>query len=204
MDLSLDRPRRIAVRFETAPPDRPDQIDTHYTAPLAAWLEPGEHPGETRVTIDARMVERYLFGDQNPVPGSFGDFVWIFDAASGQVRSAEVSGRLRHHIAWGHFVETPVWVHMDTLHIAGFAPPQRLLGHVYRSYCGREDPECTLVRARSYDPRTGYVNAVGEIVARQGPLQVRSFSPLGEAVFNEWPDEGLPPVSAASTPVVVR
>jgi len=45
-----------------------------------------------------------------------------------------------------------------------------------------------------YDPATGYVNAVGEIVARWNGIETRAFSTLGEARFSET----APPASRQS------
>jgi hypothetical protein len=61
------------------------------------------------------------------------------------------------------------------------------------------------VPARTYNPITGYVNAVGAIGVDSGPIRFESFSPLGEAIFSEleypldgpWPELPLAaPVSA--------
>jgi hypothetical protein len=80
---------------------------------------------------------------------------------------------------------------MNTLERAGFKQPAQLLGQRVHHFCAAADKRaCTLVPAHAYDPITGYVNAVGEIGANSGPVQLRSFSPLGEAIFSEI-DEGL-------------
>ena len=44
---------------------------------------------------------------------------------------------------------------------------------------------CTLIAPVRLDPRTGYVNAVGSIVGRAFGASARTFSSLGEALFNE-------------------
>lgn len=185
MDLSRSDARWVLVRFEASPDDLPGQTDTVYTPAYPAWLESDEASGRVRVTIPSAIVEAHLFDGHQPVPGSFSDFTWTFDADTGEVLSAEVEGRLWHHLAWGVSVKAPVRVSMDTRRSAGFAPPRTLLGREYRSFCRQGDEGCTLVEPRAYDPHSGYVNAVGEIRARSGPFRVRSFSPLGEAIFSE-------------------
>jgi hypothetical protein len=202
MDLSDPTPRTVAVRFEVSPPDRPGQTDVAYSPPFSARLEPGDVHGEIRVVIDGGIVERHLLTGQEPVPDSFSDFVWRFDARTGQVGQADVSGRLMRELGWGIQVEVPIRVHMDTSRQAGFEPPRRLLGHQYHGFCGTGAAEgCTAVHPRSYDRSTGYVNAVGDIVVSSGPLRIHSFSPLGEAIFSELPP-GIPWRAGAGAPSV--
>jgi hypothetical protein len=84
MDLNDPRPRWVTIAFEDSPPHQPGRLDTRYTPALPAWLEP-EAPGRLRVTLARGLVEQYLMAADDPKPGSFGDFVWIFDASSGDV-----------------------------------------------------------------------------------------------------------------------
>jgi hypothetical protein len=214
MDLRDAEPRWVQVRFELSPPDRPGQTDTVYSPPFAAWLEPGERPGEVRVTVDGRIVEQHLLPDYEPRPGSFSDFVWIFDAETGHVRSAKVSGAVLRRLRLGLTswkVTARISVEMNTRSDAGFTQPAQLLGQRVHRFCAAADPgPCTLVPARTYDPITGYVNAVGAIGANSGPVRFESFSPLGEAVFSEidypldgpWPDPLLaaPATAHVSSP----
>jgi len=200
MDLRDPEPRWIQVRFELSPPDRPGQTDTVYSEPFAAWLEPGERPGEVRVTVDGRTVEQHLLQEQEPRPGSFSDFVWIFDSETGHVRSAKVSGAVSQRLRMGLTswkVTARIRAEMNTRSDAGFTEPTRVLGQRVHRFCAAADTgSCTLVPARTYDPITGYVNAVGAIGANSGPVRFESFSPLGEAIFSEldypldggWPE----------------
>jgi hypothetical protein len=200
MDLRDPEPRWVQVRFELSPSDRPGQTDTVYSSPFAAWLEPGERPGEVSVTVDGRTVEEHLLLDQEPRPGSFSDFVWIFDAETGHVRSAKLSGAIlqRLHLGLSSWqVTARIRIEMDTRSDAGFRKPASLMGQPVRRFCAAADSgKCTMVPARTYDPITGYVNAVGTIGADSGAIRIESFSPLGEAVFSEidypldgsWPD----------------
>ena len=72
--------------------------------------------------------------------------------------------------------------------MVGFEP-SRLMGEAYPRMCdGLDTSRCTVVEPARYDPASGYVNAVGRITARSGGLRVRSFCPLGEAIFSEIDD----------------
>jgi hypothetical protein len=209
MDLRDPEPRWVQVRFELSPPDRPGQTGTVYSPPFAAWLEVGERPGEVSVSVDGRIVEQHLLPEHEPRPGSFSDFVWIFEAETGHVRSAKVSGEVRRRLRLGPAswkVTARIRVEMNTRNDAGFTQPANLMGQRIHRFCtAANSGPCTLVPARTYDPTTGYVNAVGAIGANSGPIRFESFSPLGEAIFSElgyplggpWPDPLLAaPVSA--------
>ena len=209
MDLRDPKPRWVQVRFELSPPDRPGQTDTVYSPPFAAWFEPGKQPGEVSVIVDGRIVEQHLLPDQEPRPGSFSDFVWIFDAETGHVLSAEVSGAVYRRLRLGPAswkITAWIRVEMNTSGHAGFTRPANLMGQRVHRFCAAADSgPCTLVPTRTYDPLTGYVNAVGAIGAHSGLIRLESFSPLGEAIFSEleypldgpWPDPLLAaPVSA--------
>jgi hypothetical protein len=139
------------------------------------------------------------------VEGSFSDYVWVFDASSGHVLSATVAGRLIRTLDWGFFssdVEASVRAQMATRSesgaptAAGYTSPRSRLGQLLFRFCTRTDGEdCTLVSAAPYDPRSGYVNAVGPILAGSTVVTTRTFSPLGEARFSE-----IGTAAAVSTP----
>jgi hypothetical protein len=207
MDLQDPEPRWVQVRFERSPPDRPGQTNTVYSPPFAAWFELGERPGEVSVTVDGRIVEQHLLPDHEPRPGSFSDFVWIFDAETGHVRSAKVSGAVRQRLRLGLAswkVTARIRVEMNTSSHAGFTQPANLLGQRVHRFCAAADSSpCTLVPARTYNPITGYVNAVGAIGVNSGPIRFESFSPLGEAIFSEleYPLDGPWPELLLAAPV---
>ncbi|MDJ0849522.1 MAG: hypothetical protein QNK04_14210 [Myxococcota bacterium] len=206
MDLHDGTARWVMVRFEMSPPEHPAQTDTHYSTALPAWLEAGSMPGQLKVTLKGELVERHLLAGQVPVEGSFSDFIWVFDRATGHVRSATVAGVLRQEVNMGltrWTVETPIRVAMDTETRAGLEPPLRLFGHQYHRFCRPErSRSCREVPSRSYDRDTGYVNAIGAVQVESDLVRLRSFSPLGEAVFSEselrLAGEPTPPVSAAA------
>ena len=209
MDLSDPQPRWVGVRFEVSPAQRPGQLDTIYTQEFPAWLVPNDVEGQVRVAVDGRIVEQYLMADHRPVEGSFSDYIWVFDASSGDVVSATVLGKLIKTLDWGFFtseVETSIRAQMATRSetraptAAGFAPPRSKLGQLLFYFCTLSDGEgCTLVPAAPYDPRSGYVNAVGPILARWTGFTTRAFSPLGEARFSE-----IGAVAVSTAPPVAR
>ena len=49
-----------------------------------------------------------------------------------------------------------------------------------------------MVDPSGYDSSRGYVHAVGSVLARTGIISLRSFSPLGEALFSELEDQRQP------------
>jgi hypothetical protein len=189
MDLGNGAARWVTVRVELSPAEHPAQTDTSYSPALPAWLEPGLREGEVRVTVAGSLVERHLMPGQDVVPGSFSDFVWVFDSATGHVRSATVSGIVRQTIQVGlgtWTVELPIRVAMDTERRAGVEAPRRLFGRELHRFCRpARSRSCREVLPRPYDASTGYVNALGPVSADSRLVRIHSFSPLGEAVFSE-------------------
>jgi hypothetical protein len=196
--LADPSPRWVEVRFETSPADQPGRLRGVFGPGLLAWLEPGPRPGQVTVSVPAREVEERLLVGERVVPGSFGDFVWVFDAPSGHVLAASLAGRVVRTLDWGFMrsdAEIEIRVALDTLRPAGFAAATRRLGHVVFSLCTPDEAGCTAVPHVPFDPRTGYVNAVGPLVARTLRIRADNFSPLGEAVFSEFP--GSEPIAFA-------
>ncbi len=197
LDLSDPTPRAVAVRFEVSPRERPGDRDRHYTPRLRAWLEPAG-PGSVRLLVPSAAVERHLLADHAPLPGSFSDFVWLFETATGHVLSAELRGVLLRQVALGPLgmrIEAQIEARMDTRAEAGFRAPVTLFGQRIFAACGPGESGCELVAAQRLDPASGYVNAVGRIAARSALLATESFSPLGEAIFEEWQGERAARVS---------
>lgn len=188
LDLRDASPRPVAVSFEISPTERPGALDAVYSEPLPAWLEPGPEAGQVRVRVPGRAMER-LLALFDPLPGSFGDYLWTFDAASGEVLSAAFQGWLRQAVACGLFqtrVETRIEVQVGTRDAVGFRAPYTRLGQTVVGACQPGSEGCTRVAPARFDPRTGYVNAVGTIRASAlGGLGAVTFAPLGEAIFSE-------------------
>jgi hypothetical protein len=202
LDLADRTSRLVAVQFEISPADRPGSLDAVYTELLQARLAPHENPDWTVVSLPAALVESHVLVREEPKPGSFGDFVWVFDVASGHVISAELSGIVRRHVQLGPLqraVDAWIRVTMSTARPLGFRAERRLLGVRVFDSCEVDDGACTLVAPAPYDPVTGYVNAVGVISARSRVVAADSFSTLGEARFFELEDAAAPTV--ASGPV---
>jgi hypothetical protein len=201
MNLQDPRPRWVLVAFETSPPNEPGRLDSLYAPELPAWLEPAG-PGRLRVTLARGLVERYLMAAYDPKPGSFDDFVWLFDTRSGHVVAARLSGTIRRTLDWGVFrstVEADIRIELDTRGPAGFERPRRWLGQVLFDFCdGTGRDRCSEVAAVPYRPERGYVNAVGKLRARSHRIRVETFAPLGEAVFSEALRPTSPPIRTAA------
>jgi hypothetical protein len=203
VDFANPVSRWVEIAFEVSPSDRPGQIDTHYTPKIDAWLETVE-TGKIRITIDRRDVEGILLADQNPIAGSFSDFVWIFDAESGEVLSATMSGEFEKELDWGLFdskARAAVEVDMATRRNVGFKPVRRWMGQEFFSTCRSADAKhCTQVSPSDYDPKRGYVNAIGDLRVHFGEVVLHTFSPLGEAKLYET-DSSIAAAPAEHVPV---
>ena len=189
LDLRDRQPRPVIVKFEISPREMPAQTDRRYTRALSARLEPGKREGEIRVVIPGDVVERSLVHDENPIPGTFSDFVWVFDSATGHVRSATFQGHVERQLDWGFMTSrahVEIRVDMGTERIAGFRQPRKLLGQIFFRHCADlTSPRCTVVETQPLDPATGYVNAVGGLRVHSSVMNLKGFSPLGEAIFSE-------------------
>ena len=206
LDLEDPEPREIAVAFESSPRESPGQLDTHYANMLPARLSPGADLDEIEVRVAGHIVERYLMAAEHPKPGSFSDFVWIFDRNTREVRSATLTGVVVKEISIGFVkttLEVDIEVSMDTAAAGGFRPARRWLGHLVHGFCRPgEVRDCTAIEPQSLDPFTGYVNAVGPISAKSSfKVGVENFSPFGEAMFFEQGD-ALVPFASSDVPEV--
>lgn len=205
LELSDPTPRWVDVAFELSPRDAPGRLDAEWSPRLHAWLQPADLRGRrwVVVVVPAADAERlFALGDGRPEEGSFSDFVWVFDAASGHVVSAELEGTVRTRVGWGFLgsdARVEIRVVMSTAGPRGFRSPFSLLGQRLFRVCGPDDDEddCTLVPPVPLQPDTGYVNAVGEIRATGRGITTHSFSTLGEARFFEAPHLAPPAVASA-------
>ncbi len=192
LDLGEPRARPVLVAFEISPSHLPAQLDHQYSELAPAWFEPGPGAGHATVRVAGLEYEKVV-ASFDPVPGSFGDFVWIFDVESGHVLSATLTGAFYQRLDLGFLktrVKANIVARMTTLRAAGFQPPRSLFGKVLFDHCWSRDAECNLVASRPYDAATGKVNAIGSIsVTALGGLVTETFSPLGEAVFTEMRED---------------
>ncbi|MGH0035175.1 MAG: hypothetical protein ACQGVK_09125 [Myxococcota bacterium] len=204
LDLQDPTPRWVEVAFERSPPEEPGRLRGRFTTSFPAWLEPGPEAGQIQVTIGRGIVEAHLLDQYVPVPESFSDFVWVFDADSGHVVSARLQGAVVTPMELGFLrtrTVTRLVVDMTSRQRAGFQRPSRILGNDHFPYCSDPDSlRCRIVPGYALDRETGWVNAVGAISARTGPVKVISFSPLGEARFVE---SGPSPDVASGPPLAV-
>ena len=195
MDLHDRRARWVSVQFERSPAETPGSLDRQYSRAFPAWFEPRANGERAKVIIDADVVERFLMRDETPLRESFSDFVWEFDVETGHVTSARLSGVVSRPIRWGFVrtsAEVEIRVDMSTVAPAGYREASHLFGNRLHRLCREPDSEdCTLVTPLQLDRGTGYVNAVGALEAKSSVSTVRTFSPLGEALFEELSDESL-------------
>ena len=188
MRLDDPTPRWVIVQFENSPSERPDLLDHVYTKPFAAWLETNEL-GQTTVRVSGNVLEQNLFRERDPVPGSFTDFVWVFDKESGDVLLASFSGTFSYAFDWG-FATTEFHAHvraeMRTTRAGGFRRARPVWGHRLYPWCDDvESRRCTAVPTSPYDGGRGYVNAVGFLAIDSPVTQFATFSAVGEARFSE-------------------
>jgi hypothetical protein len=165
MDLLDPTPRPVEVAFEVSPHEKPTQTDTVYTPHLVAYFEPAEVPGQIRITVDRRDVERVLL--------------------AGHVKELD----------WGLFrsnAEAYIELDLVTQRVGGVGKPRHWLGQTLFGYC--DDPaqrSCEIVPGRSYDSESGYVYAVGAFQVHFGKVTLPTFAPLGEAIFSEMEGTGM-------------
>lgn len=207
LDLSDPTPRWIEVRFEISPEDAPGRLDHAWSPARRAFLEPIVGQRAIRIRIPREELERQLRSNgTDPVDGSFSEFVWTLDPATGHVLAAELSGRVREVFSLGFLrsaAEIEIRVEMTTRAVAGYRPVHQILGQPLHAFCAGPEQarDCTLVQPSLYDPHRGYVNAVGSLRAVSALAHIQTFSPLGEVVFSESADNekhGESRVSGAS------
>lgn len=197
LDLADPTPRRIEVRFEISPADQPGRLDTAWSTPRPGLLEPTAHPDRVRIRIPAPEMEAHLRSIGTAViPGSFSDFVWILDRASGHVVEAGLAGRIHERVGFGPLstrIAVDIRVDMSTERGAGFRTARAPFGIETHDFCapGEGSRTCIAVASHRFDPQRGYVNAVGFIRAATPMAEVRAFSPLGEVRFSERPAESI-------------
>jgi hypothetical protein len=191
LDLQDPTPRWIEVRFEVSPSSEPGRLDSHWSAGRAAYLESDPDSPIVRIRIPAEEIEAHLSTTgTETVPGSFSDFVWTLDSRSGHVLAAELTGRVRERFSLG-WIRTSalieIRIEMTTHYASGFLPGKGIFGLQTNAFCSPAplSTGCIAVDPIRFDPDSGYVNAVGSVVAATGITEIRAFSPLGEAQFRE-------------------
>jgi len=201
LDLQDPTPRWIEVRFEVSPKEEPGRLNGAWSSPRSAFIESGPDKSAPdnatiRIRIPTREIEAHLLATgTEPVPGSFSDFVWTFDARTGHVLTAHLSGRVRQRFSLGPILTSAtveIRVDMTTRDIGGFRPVNGILGLQTNAFClpSAQSPQCVAVDPIRFDPESGYVNAVGSLVAAAPIAEIRTFSPLGEARFSERHPQG--------------
>ena len=210
LDLQDPTPRWIEVRFEVSPKDEPGRLDGSWSDPRAAFLESDPDHSIVRIRIPTHEIETHFrTTDTEAIPGSFSDFVWTLDSATGHVLSARLTGRVRERLSVGPIrtsVAVAIRVEMTTREVAGFRPNRGIFGVRTNTFCvpSPRSSDCIPVTPIRFDPDSGYVNAVGSVVASAAIAEIRAFSPLGEVRFSEKGPAGTETVvSGTSQPNAV-
>jgi len=196
VDLTDPTPRWILVDFEVSPADQPGRLDSTWSVPRPAYLEPAQSPDEVRIRVPAVAVEEQLRSTGTDViAGTFSEFVWTLEKRSGHVRTAELTGRVRERLSLGLIttsIVVDIRVEMTTRDSAGFRSARGALGIETHDFCSSSRPleGCVFVEGRQLDPERGYVNAVGRLDAATSMIEVQTFSPLGEVRFSERAADG--------------
>lgn len=197
LDLDDPAPRPIEVRFEISPADQPGRLDSNWSPPRRALLEPAPdgRPDQVRIRIPAREMEAHLRSTGTAVvAGSFSDFLWTLDRQSGHVVAAHLRGQVEERVGLGLLsarVAVAIEVEMSTARAAGFRTDQKSFGKQTHDLCLPTERSCIAVEGLRYDPSRGYVNAVGALRAFTPVFEVEAFSPLGEARFSEHAEQAL-------------
>ena len=205
LDLLDPTPRQIEVRFEVSPKEEPGRLNGAWSSPRSAFIESGPDEATIRIHIPTREIEAHLIATgTEPVPGSFSDFVWTLDARTGHVLTADLTGRVRQRFSLGPIrtsATVEIRVQMTTRDIGGFRPVNGLLGLQTNAFClpSTQSSQCVAVDPIRFDPQSGYVNAVGSLVAVAPIAEIRTFSPLGEVRFSERHPQGAETVASGTS-----
>lgn len=196
LDLQDPTPRQIEVRFEVSPEDQPGRLNAIWSLPRTAFLESDPTRSLVRIRIPTQEIEAHFRATgTDAISGSFSDFVWTLDSRTGHVLSAHLTGRVREQISLGPIrtsATIAIQVDMTTQNIAGFRRSKKMFGIQTNTFClpSSKPSACVPVAPIRFDPASGYVNAVGSLVAAAAIARIRTFSPLGEARFSETEPDG--------------
>jgi len=191
LDLQDPTARWIDVRFEVSPADEPGRLDSRWSSSRVAYLESDPEESIVHIRVPTDEIEAHLrTTGRDAIPGSFSDFVWTLDARTGHVLAAELRGQVRERFSLGPIRSSAlveIHVEMTTRSVGGYLPGRGLLGMQTNTFCAPTRPpsDCVSVDPVRFDPQSGYVNAVGSLVAATGLTRIRAFSPLGEVQFRE-------------------
>lgn len=206
LDLQDATPRWIEVQFEVSPQDQPGRLDGIWSVPRAAFLDSDPDREIVRIRIPTEEIEAHLrTTGTETIAGSFSDFIWTLDSRTGHVLTAALTGRVRESFSLGPFrssATVEIRVEMTTRKAAGFRPGRGIFGLQTNAFClpSPESSRCIAVAPIRFDPASGYVNAVGSVVAVTAIARILAFSPLGEARFSEKRADGTESVVSGTSP----
>ena len=186
MDLARREARWVTVQVDSTSPGEGRPRLSH---PAKAWYEVGARPSERVVTVPGSEVERVLFAGRRPATGSFSDFVWHFDAATGHVEEASFSGVVTEPIRIGPLrtvARVSIEVLLSTRMPGGYRRPRHVAGRTVTDYCADSDRSgCTAVATATYDPESGWVRANGAVCASWRAFRTLVYTSMGQARFAE-------------------
>lgn len=191
LDLQDPTPRWIEVQFEVSPEDEPGRLDGIWSVPRAAFLDSDPDRRIVRIRIPTEEIEAHLRSTgTEAIAGSFSNFVWTLDSRTGHVLTAVLTGRVRERFSFGPIrtsTTVEIRVEMTTRKAGGFRSTRRIFGLQTHAFClpSPKSSQCIAVAPIRFDPESGYVNAVGSVVATTAIAEILAFSPLGEARFSE-------------------
>ena len=158
-------------------------------------------------TASANIIRHFEFRFDNPIPipdNTPGGVRVEIDLGAG-VGQPKLIKYLSISLVIEHTWQGDVSVfmeHKDT-GVGGFLAPRQVFGKRLRRFCDDSEARgCTLVPPHRYDPKRGYVNAVGSLRIDAALTNFETFSAVGEARFSEWMER--PAISTEPPTVTVN
>ena len=186
MDLARAESRWVSVQVTTSLPGQDPQ---RLSDAVRAWYAPVRGTSRRTVRVPGALVERSLLAERQPVAGSFSDFVWVFEAATGHVLSASFAGRIDEPVRIGPFrssARVSIVTHLSTRVMGGYRVVRQIAGHTILGFCrASRDAACVPVTGAAYDRSSGWVRANGAVCASWRSLRTLAYTSLGHARFRE-------------------
>jgi len=175
LDLTDATPRPVDVEVDQESSDFAIVGGAYSTPVRGSFESDGTTATVTIAGTDlAAKIDQLLGGILTTFPDTFTDYVISIDVASGDVLSADVSGRIHTDLGDFDVVQTA-----SSAEVAGFQLVD-VFGFDLPAYC-LVGLLCTIVPGAPYDPFTGSLNAVGQITG----AVVTFFTPFGDLRLRE-------------------
>lgn len=181
MDLQNPNPREVVVQIESSAVVW--KLDLQYSTSIAAFLTPNRD-GTVQVTISGDDWLAFLENGMGAPMQNVSPYVWTFDPDTNHVLSASMSAQT-FAVFGGRPALVPISQNVSTTGGALGYIPTDVGGFELELICiPGMDRGCEAIEKVSYQPDTGYVNALGPMVFGP-PLEVAVLSMFGEAIFSE-------------------